>query len=111
MMTEGRPGAKVKEQVQQPDIIHELKHYGMHRHFTDGCSILMFGGGIKQGYAYGKTADERPCKTIDKPIRIAEVHQTIYNALGIPPETNYETEKRTLHNIGKESRRERGDKY
>jgi len=97
MMTEGRPGAKVKEQVQQPDIIHELKHYGMHRHFTDGCSILMFGGGIKQGYAYGKTADERPCKTIDKPIRIAEVHQTIYHALGIPPETNYETEKRPFY--------------
>lgn len=97
MMTEGRPGAKVKEQVQQPDIIHELKHYGMHRHFTDGCSILMFGGGIKQGYAYGRTADERPCKTVEKPIRISEIHQTIYHALGIPPETNYEIEKRPFY--------------
>lgn len=97
MMTEGRPGATVKEQVKQPDIIHELKHYGMHRHFTDGCSILMFGGGIKQGYVYGKTADERPCKTIEKPIRIAEIHQTIYHALGIPPETNYEIEKRPFY--------------
>ena len=97
MMTEGRPGAKVQEQVNQPDIIQELKHYGMHRHFTDGCSILMFGGGIKQGHVYGKTADERPCKTIEKPIRIAQIHQTIYHALGIPPETNYEIEKRPFY--------------
>ncbi|RYF85049.1 MAG: DUF1501 domain-containing protein, partial [Chitinophagaceae bacterium] len=43
MMVEGRPDAKVQEQVQQPDIIHEMKNYGMHRHFTDGCSVLMFG--------------------------------------------------------------------
>ncbi len=70
MMVEGRPGLKVQEQVQQPDVIQELKHYGMHRHFTDGGSILMFGGGIKKGQVYGKTADERPCKTIDKPIVI-----------------------------------------
>lgn len=97
MMTEGRPGATVKEQVNQPDIINEIKHYGMHRHFTDGCSILMFGGGIKQGYAYGKTADERPCKTVEKPIRIDSIHQTIYHALGISPETNYEIEKRPFY--------------
>ena len=97
MMTEGRPGATVKEQVNQPDIIHDIKHYGMHRHFTDGCSILMFGGGIKQGYVYGKTADERPCKTIEKPIRIDSIHQTIYHALGISPETNYEIEKRPFY--------------
>ncbi|MGC1240564.1 MAG: DUF1501 domain-containing protein [Chryseosolibacter sp.] len=97
MMTEGRPGLKVKEQVNQPDVIHDIKHYGMHRHFTDGCSILMFGGGIRQGFAYGKTADERPCKTIDRPIKIDQVHQTIYHALGVPPETNYEIEKRPFY--------------
>src|SRR5690625_5607515 len=55
MMVEGRPGEEVQEQVDQPDIIHELKHYGMHRHFTDGCSILMFGGGIKRGYVDRKS--------------------------------------------------------
>ena len=97
MMTEGRPGATVKEQVNQPDIINDIKHYGMHRHFTDGCSILMFGGGIKQGYAYGKTADERPCKTIDKPIKIDQIHQTIYHALGIAEDTNYVIEKRPFY--------------
>jgi hypothetical protein len=97
MMVEGRPGAKVKEQVDQPDIIHEEKHYGMHRHFTDGCSMLMFGGGIKQGFVYGKTADERPCKTIEKPIKIDQIHQTIYHALGIPQDTNYVIEKRPFY--------------
>lgn len=97
MMVEGRPELKVLEQVNQPNVIEEIKHYGMHRHFTDGCSILMFGGGIKKGYAYGKTADERPCKTIEKPIRIAQIHQTIYHALGIDPETNYVIEERPFY--------------
>ena len=55
----------------------------MHRHFTDGVSMLMFGGGIKKGFVYGKTADERPCKTIEKPVRIEGIHQTIYHALGM----------------------------
>ena len=97
MMVEGRPGAAVQEQVKQPDIIQDIKHYGMHRHFTDGCSILMFGGGIKQGHAYGKTADERPCKTIEKPIKIDQIHQTIYHALGIPEDTNYVIEERPFY--------------
>ena len=97
MMVEGRPDAKVKEQVQQPDILSDLKFYGMHRHFTDGCSILMFGGGIKKGFVYGKTADERPCKSIENPVRIDEIHQTIYHALGIPEDTQYEVEKRPFY--------------
>lgn len=97
MMVEGRPEEKVQEQVDQPDIIHELKHYGMHRHFTDGCSMLMFGGGIKKGYVYGKTSDERPCKTIEKPIKIDTVHQTIYHALGIAGDTHAVIEKRPIY--------------
>jgi hypothetical protein len=97
MMVEGRPDAKVKEQVAQPDILSDLKFYGMHRHFTDGCSMLMFGGGIKKGFVYGKTADERPCKTIENPVKIEGIHQTIYHALGIPPDTQYEIEKRPFY--------------
>jgi hypothetical protein len=97
MMVEGRPGLKVKEQVNQPDIINDIKYYGMHRHFTDGVSMLMFGGGIKKGYVYGKTADERPCKTIEKPIVIDQIHQTIYHALGIPPDCHYVIEKRPFY--------------
>jgi hypothetical protein len=97
MMVEGRPDKKVQEQVTQPDIIQDLKFYGMHRHFTEAGSILMFGGGIKKGFAYGKTADERPCKAIENPVKIDQIHQTIYHALGIPEDTNYEIEKRPFY--------------
>jgi hypothetical protein len=97
MLTEGRPGLKVKDQVAVPDIINDMKNYGMHRHFTDGCSMLLFGGGIKKGHVYGKTADERPCKSIENPIKIDGIHQTIYHALGISPETNYEIEQRPFY--------------
>ena len=97
MLMEGRPDLRVQDQVDQPDVINELKNYGMHRHFTDGCSMLMFGGGIKKGHVFGKTADERPCKTIENPIKIPEVHQTIYHALGIAPDTHYEIEQRPFY--------------
>lgn len=97
MMVEGRPEAKVKEQVDQPDIIHDIKNYGMHRHFTDGCSMLMFGGGVKRGNVYGKTSDERPCKTVEKPIKIDRIHQSVYHALGIDGETHAIIEKRPVY--------------
>lgn len=97
MMTEGRPGATVKEQVHVPERIQERKHYGMHRHFTDGCSMLMFGGGIREGHVHGGTADERPCVTVEKPVTIDAVHQTIYHALGIPADTHYDVERRPFY--------------
>ncbi|MFY0651366.1 MAG: DUF1501 domain-containing protein [Cyclobacteriaceae bacterium] len=94
---EGRPGLTVKNQVQQPDIIEDEKFYGMHRHFTNGSSILMWGGGIKKGLVYGKTSDERPCSSIENPVVIDQVHQSIYHALGIHPETNYTIEGRPFY--------------
>ena len=97
MMVEGRPDAKVQEQVSQPDVITDMKNYGMHRHFTDGGSILMFGGGIKKGQVFGKTADERPCKTIENPLVIDQIHQTIYHALGIAEDAHYVVEKRPFY--------------
>jgi hypothetical protein len=97
MVLEGRPGVQVQDQVDVPDVMENMSHYGMHRHFTDGCSMLMFGGGIKKGLVYGKTADERPCATIENPVEIDEIHQTIYHALGIPPETNYVIEGRPFY--------------
>ena len=97
MMVEGRPDLKVQEQVKQPEILNDIKFYGMHRHFTDGCSILMWGGGIKRGHVYGQTADERPCKTIINPVKIDGIHQSIYHALGIKADTQYEIEKRPFY--------------
>lgn len=97
MMTEGKPGNKVKDQVTVPDVMTELKHYGMHRHFTDAGSVLMFGGGVKKGFVYGKTADERPCKTIENPVGIEDLHATIYRTAGIPAKLAYEIEKRPFY--------------
>ncbi len=97
MVMEGRPEAVVKDQVVVPDAMTEMKHYGMHRHFTDGCSVLMFGGGMKKGFLYGKTADERPCKTIEGKIQIEDLHATIYRALGISPKLAYMVEKRPFY--------------
>ncbi len=105
MMLEGKPGLKVKDQVEVPDVMTELKHYGMHRHFTDAGCVLMFGGGIKKGYLHGETADERPCKTISQRVVIEDLHATIYRALGISPQLSYEVEKRpyfiTRDGVGK----------
>ncbi len=97
MLTEGRPGSKVKDQVDVPDKITEPKHYGMHRHFTDGCSMLMWGGGIKRGHVIGQTAEERPFSATTEPIVIDQVHQTIYQALGIAPDTNFVVEGRPVY--------------
>jgi hypothetical protein len=97
MVMEGRPEAVVKDQVIVPDQITETAHYGMHRHFTDGASVLMFGGGMKKGFVYGKTADERPCKTIEGKITIEDLHATIYRAVGISPQLSYEIEKRPFY--------------
>jgi hypothetical protein len=97
MMLEGRPDQVVKDQVEVPAVMTELKHYGMHRHFTDGCSVLMFGGGVKKGHLHGLTADERPCKTIKDRVTIEDLQATIFHAMGISPNLAYEIEKRPFY--------------
>ncbi|MBV8820442.1 MAG: DUF1501 domain-containing protein [Acidobacteriaceae bacterium] len=97
MMVEGRPDKKVKDQVTVPDVMTEPKHFGMHRHFTDAGSVLLFGGGIQKGALYGKTADERPCRTIADPVHISDLLATIYHAMGLPPNLSYITEKRPVY--------------
>jgi hypothetical protein len=97
MMVEGKPDKAVKNQVTVPEVMTEPKHFGMHRHFTDAGSVLLFGGGIKKGMLYGKTADERPCKTIENPVPISNLLATIYHAVGIPANLSYITEKRPVY--------------
>jgi hypothetical protein len=97
MMMEGKPDNAVKNQVVVPDVINEMKYYGMHRHFTDAGSVLMIGGGMKKGYLHGKTADERPCKTIEKRVIIEDLHASIYRAVGISPKQSYLIEKRPFY--------------
>jgi len=97
MMVEGKPDNAVKNQVVVPDVINDIKFYGMHRHFTDAGSVLMFGGGVKKGYLHGKTADERPCKTLEKRVVIEDLHASIYRAVGISPRQSYDIEKRPFY--------------
>lgn len=96
-ITEGKFGKEVKDQANTPDVMQLPKHYGMHRHFTAAGSVLMFGGGIKRGFVYGKTADERPCTTIENPVPVEDLHATIYHALGIPPTQSFVVEKRPVY--------------
>jgi len=96
-LIEGKPDKAVKDQVEVPDVINDLKHYGMHRHFTDAGCVLLYGGGIKPGQLYGRTADERPFKTIENRVVIEDLHASIYQALGISPKLAYEIEKRPFY--------------
>jgi hypothetical protein len=97
MMVEGKPGLTVKEQVKQPSVMTDIKHYGMHRHFTEACSVLMFGGGTPKGKLYGLTADERPCSIVKDPVTIEDMHATIYSKMGIAPDAGLEIEKRPFY--------------
>ncbi len=96
-VTEGKVGKEVKDQANTPDVMTEPKHYGMHRHFTAAGSVVLFGGGIKRGMIYGKTADERPCTTIENPVPVQDLHATMYHAVGIPPDHAFVVEKRPVY--------------
>jgi arylsulfatase A-like enzyme len=78
-------------------IIDTEKQYGFHGHFSSGNSLLFFGGGFKRGFAYGKTADAHPMLPIEHPVRLEDVHATIYKALGIPASTSYVVEARPFY--------------
>jgi len=97
VLVEGKPDILVPGQVDQPDVIQELKYFGMHRHFTSAGSVLMFGGGAKRGLLYGRTAEERPCTTIENPVSITDLHATIYQLMGVSPRYQLEIEQRPFY--------------
>ena len=96
-LIEGTPEKTVKNQVDVPDKVEDMKHYGMHRHFTDAGCVLLFGGGMKRGYLHGATSDERPCKTLSNRVVIEDLHASIYQALGISSKLAYEIERRPFY--------------
>jgi uncharacterized protein (DUF1501 family) len=98
MMIEGVPGSTAKDQSRaKSDTLEEPKHYGLHRHFTGGSSVVMFGGGMKKGHVHGATADERPLVAIKDPVSITDLHATIFTAMGISPKSVYDIEKRPFY--------------
>lgn len=97
-LIEGVPGSNAADQASDKvDQLSELKHYGLHRHFTGGSSVLMFGGGIKRGQLYGATAMERPLVAIENPVTIEDMHATIMTAMGISPRTAFDIEGRPFY--------------
>jgi len=97
-LIEGVPGSNARDQARDKvEVMSELKHYGLHRHFTGGSSVLMFGGGMKRGFLYGATSPERPLVAISNPVSIEDLHATIMTAMGISPRTGYEIEGRPFY--------------
>ena len=97
VLIEGKVDKRVPDQVVQSDVINEPKMFGMHRHFTGASSVLLFGGGVKKGLLYGKTADESPCTTIEKPVSVTDLHATLYRAMGVSARYALETERRPFY--------------
>jgi hypothetical protein len=97
LLIEGKPDKTVKDQVEVPSTMTEMKHYGMHRHFTDAGCVLLFGGGMRRGHLHGLTADERPCRTLKDRVVIEDLHATLFRAMGISPRLSYEIEQRPFY--------------
>ena len=98
MMIEGVPGSTAKDQSRaKSDTLEQPEHYGLHRHFTGGSSVVMFGGGVKKGHIHGATADERPLVAVKDPVTITDLHATIFTAMGISPMAVYDIEKRPFY--------------
>ncbi len=98
MIMEGRPGSNANDQAtEKVDVLQELKHYGQHRHFTGGASIMLWGGGVKKGHLYGESAPERPFLAIKDPLTVTDLHASIFTAMGISPKTVFDVEKRPFY--------------
>jgi hypothetical protein len=98
MMIEGVPGSNAQDQSRAKiDALKEMIHYGLHRHFTGGTSVVMFGGGMKRGFVYGETSPDRPCIATKHPVSVSDLHATIFTAMGISPQTAFEVEKRPFY--------------
>jgi hypothetical protein len=97
-MMEGGPGSTARDQATvKGDTLESPAHYGLHRHFTQGSSVLMFGGGVKKGHIHGATADERPLIAIKDPVSVSDLHATIFTAMGISPKTAFDVEQRPFY--------------
>ena len=53
-------------------------------HHSKAFTVALFGGGLKTGQAIG-TTDELGREIVDTPVSVADLHATIYTALGVDP--------------------------
>jgi uncharacterized protein (DUF1501 family) len=87
--TENHDGSKL--------TIENEKQYGFHGHFSTNHTVVLLGAGIRGGTVHGKTADVHPMLPVENPVELPDVHATIYQALGIPPDHSYTTEGRPFY--------------
>lgn len=78
-------------------VIANESMYGFHGHFSSCKDMLFFGGGFRRGIAYGTTAERHPLLPVERAVSLIDTHATIYSALGIAPDTSYETEGRPFY--------------
>jgi hypothetical protein len=78
-------------------VIENEKMYGFHGHFSSCNCMLFFGGGIKPGTIYGKTADVHPMLPVEGAVTLLDAHATIYTLLGISPDVYYVNESRPVY--------------
>lgn len=78
-------------------VIASESMYGFHGHFSSCKNMLFFGGGFRRGIAYGTTADRHPLLPVERAVSLIDTHATLYAAMGIAPDTSYETEGRPFY--------------
>jgi hypothetical protein len=98
VLAAGRSGAAMKPGSAATSLLVRRVNGEVQPRMPIGAgSVMLFGGGIKRGFVYGKTADERPCTTIENPVPVEDLHATIYHALGIAPTQSFVVEKRPVY--------------
>ena len=94
---DGKIGGIIKKYGDGSDItIDRVNMYGMHGHFPRCSNVVFFGGGMKCGFVYGKSADRHPMVPVEDPVTITDLHATICRAMGIAPDAYYVTEERPV---------------
>lgn len=91
------PVGFAEQQSGEQLVIASEKMYGFHGHFSSAASLLFFGGGFKQGYVHGKTAERHPMLPVEGAVSVTDLHATLYKALGIPVDHHYVTEGRPFY--------------
>jgi hypothetical protein len=67
--------------------IRQESQYGFHSHFAACNALLLFGGPMRRGFAYGRSAERHPMIPVENPVTIHDIHATIYRAMGIAAST------------------------
>ena len=97
----GKAGTEVIGSAESHDgtglVIENEKQYGFHGHFSTNHTVALFGGAVRGGTVFGKTAERHPMLPVENPVTLSDIHATIYKALGIPADHHYVTEGRPFY--------------